>query len=161
MNSTVQDAINEGVAALVPLVPTPTPPLGYGRDLSVVTDATPTLDEVDPFTLLAIGQATVRRLTTERGLLPDDPNYGLDIRRYCNKPMTTAQLGAIASAVGSEVSKDDRIESADVSVALQNQNELLLTVRITAADPDLGPFDLVLAVTSVDVIIDALRGDGV
>lgn len=151
----VHDSIAEQIAELEQLVPTPAAPFGFGVDLSCVEDCNATFDEVDPFSQRAIGEATVRRLTTARGLLDDDPDYGLDLRAYMNRGTSLQEIADLAGAVRNEVTKDDRIESATVTATYEGTT-LRVKVTITPVDPNTGIFSLTLAVTSADVLLEAL-----
>jgi phage baseplate assembly protein W len=145
------DYIDEQIAALgAPADRVAPDTLGYGTDLSCVSDVTPQLDEVDPESVLGIGQAIARRLTTARGQLLDDANYGTDLRGYLNNAMTTAALRDMASQVRAECLKDDRVVDADVtrqdySIATRS---LELEVLITPDSLEFGEFTLVFFVTA-------------
>lgn len=152
----VLDSIAAQVLELDQLVATPQPPFGYGRDLSCVDDITPTLDDVDPFSVQAVSEATIRRLSTARGTLVDDPDYGLDLRSYCNRGVPARELAQLAGGIRNEVTKDDRIETATVTASLAGTNELRVQITITPVDPATEPFRLTLAVTSADVLLEAL-----
>lgn len=157
MSQLVLDAIAASTAELTRLVPVPTGALGYGADLSCVEDLTDDLAEVDPFSPQAIGEALLRRLTTPRGQLPDDPNYGLDIRGYCNRGVPTGELREIAGQIRSEASKDDRIEDVSVTVTVPALNSMSVRINVTPADPSLDPFTLTFAVTSGQLLLEAIR----
>lgn len=150
----VHDKIAQQVAELEQLVPTPAPPFGFGVDLACVEDCTPTFDEVNPFSQRAIGEATVRRLSTARGTLDDDPDYGLDLRAYLNRGTALQEIADLAGAVRNEITKDDRIESATVTATFEG-TVLRVKVTITPVDPNLGEFRLTLAVTSAAVLLEA------
>jgi hypothetical protein len=153
----VHDSIATQIAELEQLVRTPTPPFGYGGDLSCVQDITATLDEVDPFSVRALAEAIIRRLSTARGTLIDDFDYGLDLRGFCSRGVPASELAELAGRVRLEISKDDRIDTATVSASYAH-GELRLTVRITPFDAQLGGFRLTLAVTSAEVLIEAIEG---
>jgi len=153
----VRDSIASQVAELERLVPTPAEPLGYGRDLSCVDDITANCDEVDVFSVTAIGEATIRRLSTARGTLVDDPDFGLDLRAFCNRGVPAHELAPLEGAVRNEVTKDDRIDSASVTATYTAQSSsLLVQIRIVPVDPRLGVFGLTLAVSSADVLLEAI-----
>jgi len=154
----VTDAIDEQLAELQRLVPTPSAPLGYGVDLSCVLDITPDLAEVDAFTPHGIGEALLRRLQTPRGGLPDDPDYGYDLRGIWNRGIPVSELEQISGQVRNEVRQDDRVYDATVSAQLEGQSRLLVMLRIVPADQTLGTFSLTLAVTSAQVLIEAIGG---
>jgi hypothetical protein len=156
MSAIVLDAITLSMAELVREVAEPTGDLFYGRDLSCVSDLTEDLAEVAADSTLGIAQAAVRRLTTARGGLPDDPDYGLDVRRFCNQGTPLAELRDLAGMIRVEVAKDDRIEDAIVGVSAPLNGELAIEVKIRPALPGVAPFSLTLAVTSGAVLMEAI-----
>lgn len=155
----VRDAIAAEIALLEQLVPTPVEPFGYGVDSYGTTDLTDTLEEVDAFSPEGISQALARRFQTPRGtLVQDDEDYGRDVRAYLNRGTTPAELRELAGELRLEGLKDDRISSLEVTVTLPTLNTMSIAVRITPEDPSTGgPFDLTLAVTSAEVIVEAIR----
>ena len=155
MSTLVLDAIAADIATLERVVPVPSEPLGYGVDLRSVTDITETLEEVDPFSTLGIAEACARRLGTPRGALADDQDYGIDLRGYCNRATTAAELLELPGQIRNELTKDDRVDSVVATVVLSGA-VLLVTLRITPADPNLQAFALTLAVSSGEVLIEAL-----
>lgn len=156
MSEIVLAAIAADIATLTREVETPTGELGYGVDLSCSSDITELADEVDAFSVTGIIQATVRRLTTPRGSLPDDPDYGLDVRGYLNRGTSTTDLLSMAGEIRNEVTKDDRVARASITVASPSLDRLSISVLVTPADPALGPFTLTLAVTSGAVLLEAM-----
>jgi hypothetical protein len=154
MSAIVFDAIAAEIALLTPLVPTPVEPYGYGTDLSCVSDVTETLEEVDPESALGVAQAAARRLTTARGSLPDDPDYGLDVRGYLNRGVSSREYVDFAGQIKLELLKDDRIEDAAVTVIAPDTTSLSVQVRLTPFDPSLQPFAFTLAVTSSEVLLE-------
>jgi len=148
MSKIVLDAIALDLATLSREVATPTGALEYGTDISCVLDADANLTEVDPFSPVGIGQALLRRLITPRGTLPDDRDYGLDVRAYCNRGVPVNELRDVGGAIRLEITKDDRIADATVSVTTPGPNELSIAIRVTPEDPALTPFTLVIAATS-------------
>lgn len=157
MSQLVLDSIAADTAELTRLVPVPTGSLGYGTDLSCVEDLTEDLAEVDPFSPLAIGEALLRRLSTPRGQLPDDPEYGLDLRGYCNRGVPTGEIREVAGQVRSEVTKDDRVEDVSVVVTVPSLKTMSVRIDVTPADPLLDPFTLTFAVTSGQLLLEAIR----
>lgn len=161
MTSIVRDAVAADLAALTRVVPSPTGALGYGSDLAMTVDGI----DIDADMLerlgsdpLVLAEALVRRLDCPRGALPDDPDYGLDVRGYLNRGTTTAEIRGLSSAVHAEVTKDDRVGTARVVVDPSlDGSSLAITIQITPADPSLEPFELVLAVTTAAVLIEEIR----
>jgi hypothetical protein len=147
--------IADMTAELLPVEDAPTAPLGFGRDLSCVSDVTPDFAEVGPTTALGIAQAAVRRLTTPRGQLIDDENYGLDVRAFANRGMTELELRDLSGQVRVELAKDDRVESADAQV-LQERSSLSISVQLTPVDPNTRAFSFTIAVTSTQVLLETI-----
>lgn len=152
----VHDTIAAELALLTREVQTPTEPFGYGVDLSCVEELDENLAEVDPNSKLAIGQALVRRLITPRGRLDDDGNYGEDIRSYCNRGVTLADLRDIGARVQGECLKDDRVESC-TALATWNAStqRLAISVQVVAVDPAIGLFSLTIAVQNGQAMLEA------
>lgn len=158
MSDLVRDAIAEELTLVQREVRAKSAPLGYGTDLSLASDLTPTMEMVDPFSTRAIAEAIARRLDTPRGSLVDDPDYGIDLRGYLNRGTTAADLNTLADRVRTEVAQDDRILSARVVVTPSNGGKTLaVAIAIRPADPRIGGFRLTLAVTSAAVLIEELR----
>lgn len=161
MSQIVLDIIATETAKLARLEPTPLEPFGYGVDTSGVTDVTDTLDEVDAYSPLAIAQALLRRLITPRGTLPDDRDYGLDLRGYVNRGSTLNEIRDLESMTRGEVLKDDRVDDARVTVTLPSPlTRLRVAIQVTPVDPRTGgPFSLTLAVTSSEAIVEAVNAN--
>jgi phage baseplate assembly protein W len=157
MSAIVKAAIAEGIADLDRVVDTPVSPFGYGSDISCTTDLDPLMSEVDPFSIDAIRQAILRRLDTPRGQLPDDPNYGLDLKSELNRGVDVNTLRSLAGRLRSEIVKDDRVDSATVRVAPNaTGSRITVNIRVVPVDPNLGEFDATLAATSTEVILEAI-----
>ena len=146
MNQTFLDAFTAAAGELERVVLPPTGDLGYGRDLSCTTELLPGLAEVDPMSPRAIAEAAVRRLITPRGALPDDANYGLDLRSFANRGVPYQELRDLSGMVRNELVKDDRIDDVTVEVTLLAPSSLRINVRFVPADPTLTPFPLVFSV---------------
>lgn len=136
---------------LTQIVPPPAGPLGYGRDLSCVRDVTETADEVDEFSVVAIWEAALRRITTDRGSLPDggdpeDGEYGWSVYRLLHRGLTPAEIRDAAGQLQSEISKDDRVRVVSVSLAQLSSQELRVEISIEPMPP-LAPFSRTVAVT--------------
>jgi hypothetical protein len=98
--------------------------------------------------LQALSQALIRRITTPRGRLLYDPNYGYDIMSEINDDVVDSQVGAIGAQMDQEFLKDQRVFSSTTTVTLSAFGEIDTTSLIQSA---LGPFSLVLNVTAVSV----------
>lgn len=158
MNTTVADAIAAELATLERLVDVPAAPLGYGTDLSCALDLTSTMDVVDPTGTLGLAEAIVRRLDCPRGALIDDPDYGIDLVGMLNAPTTATELRALAGAIRAEVTKDDRIDAVEVTVAPSTSGEtLVVQLHVTAVDPAVGDFELILALSDAGLLLEEIR----
>jgi len=152
-----RDTIAAELLALEAVADFPIEPLGYGVDISCTSDISPRMAEVDPFTVQALAEAIVRRLDCPRGGLADDPNYGLDLRSYCNRGTTAADLRALGGQIRSELRKDDRIEDVLVDVVPSpTGGTLAITLDVTPTDPNLGGFRLTLSASSAETLIEEI-----
>jgi hypothetical protein len=127
-------------------VPLPTPS-GYGYDLSCVTDLDPMAIEVSGYTVLA--QALVRRISTPRGGLIDDPNYGFDVPGLLKDDMTPAQIAQIGPQIDAEFLKDERVLSSQTTATFLAGSLLTSSVVVGAS----GPFKLTLAINELTIAI--------
>lgn len=134
----------------------PVAPFGYGSDLSCTEDLGATMETVDPFSTRGIAEAIVRRLGTPRGGLPDDPDYGFDLRSFCNRGITLAERATIEAQTRAEITKDDRIDAADVSAAAGLDGRSLRVSIFVRPFGSAGPFSLVLAVSDAGVLLEEL-----
>lgn len=91
----------------------------------------------------------IRRLSTRRGALFYDPNYGDDIRLFMNRPITQTTLNQIAFTVKSQCELDPRVKDADVEVSY-TQATISFSIKISITTFQ-GPFTFVLSVTALDV----------
>ncbi len=155
---TVLDDIAAQTSELVRLVDTPADPLGYGTDLSCVTDIDFVAGDfvtLDAFLPLAVMQATARRLSTQRGTLLDDLEYGFDIRGLLNRGIPVSDIPLFASQIRSEVLKDDRLDDATVTVVQGPANTLSVKILATLVNSR-NSFTFTLAVVDGDTLSAAL-----
>jgi hypothetical protein len=155
----VHDTIAAELALLERIEPTPLAPFGYGQDLDCTTDIDQDLLEVDPSSKTALAQALLRRLSCPRGRLPDDADYGFDLRGMLNRGTDANALRDLAGQIKGEVLKDDRIDGADVTTTYTAQTETLdVTLWVVAVDPALGEFSLTFAVQAGELMLKELNG---
>lgn len=155
----VHDTIAAELALLERLEPSPLAPFGYGQDLDCTTDIDENLLEVDPSSKTALSQALIRRLSCPRGRLPDDADYGLDVRGMVNKGTDSNALRDLAGQIKSEVLKDDRVDGANVTTTYTSETSTLdVTIWLVAVDPSLGEFSLTFAVKSGALMLQELAG---
>lgn len=131
--------------------PVPTPVVAdddFGADLDCADDFTPLFDELDTKDPKLVAQAVYRRLTTPRGGLIDDPDYGFDVRTLLHKPLSATYQAAIPGLIRAEVMKDDRV--ATCTVTLSNVTPLGFDVAV-ACTTARGPFSLTFSVADAAV----------
>lgn len=116
----------------------------HGTDISCVSDVDAAAVEVSG--RLCLAQAIARRLTTPRGRLLDDPNYGYDLTQFVNDDLAPADLAKIRAFAEAECLKDERVRGVTITLTLAATGVLVVTVALVDGD---GPFTLVLSVTSV------------
>lgn len=121
----------------------------FGSDISCVAGLDPN------FTLTSgaacVAQAIARRLTTPRGGLFYDPNYGTDVREILAAKIDRRRLEDWRARIETEVRKDDRVASVSASLVYLPATGIL-TIRIDGT-LGTGPFTLTLAVTDLSVEI--------
>lgn len=152
--SLLTDLIDADIAALERIVPVPTGELGYGVDLSCVTDLTPDLKEVDPNSVQGMGESVIRFLTAERDSIPDAPGRGFNIYRLLASGLTPDDIHNAQAAISAEVEEDDRFESATATLEVVGLKSIKIAIRIVPVDPALGAFDLILAVSDGELLYD-------
>jgi hypothetical protein len=134
--------------ALLPAVDRVAPQqLGYGTDLSCVTDITPDAAEVDAESPRAIGESLARRFISPRTSVLDDEAYGLDLRARLNAGQTRAQLTALRSQIRVECLKDDRVADADVTLTFPARSTMSVAIAVTPHASD-DEFSLTFFVTA-------------
>lgn len=120
-----------------------------GTDMSLLMDLDPMGTVVTGRLLLA--QALIRRWTTPRGRLLDDPNYGYAVTDEINDDLGPADISNIAANMDAEAVKDERVVSSATTVTFSSSTGILNTTSLINDGP--GPFPLVLAISSVTVTI--------
>jgi hypothetical protein len=108
-----------------------------GSDFSGGLDLDWTLSTAEG--LEALGQALVRRLSTQRGSLEDDPTYGFDLR---NAVGSAVPLSIIEHRTLEQVLAEEEIERATVAATLTG-GVLRVVIRALAGA---GPFRLTLTI---------------
>jgi len=123
-----------------------------GTDLSCVSDCTSDMAEVSG--RVALAQSVARRYQTPRGRLIYDSNYGFDLTGYVNDDLSPADIARIQSGAAAEAEKDERVETAEVVIAVSVAGIMVVTVTL---DDGNGPFTLVLSVSEVTVDILSVK----
>lgn len=99
-----------------------------------------------------LGQAIEMRLSTQRGTLWTDPEYGLPLSDYVNEDLTQQKLIRIQSEVRSEIEKDERVNSATVkATAVSGAKGLSLRLEMQISPSNAPSFPLTLDITDLTV----------
>jgi phage baseplate assembly protein W len=132
------------VAELVPYHSEPVSPFGWGSDLDCADDLAFNMAELTKDNMLLVVQSCYRRLTTRRGTLDYDPDYGIDVLHLLNAGLTRTDLIRIQGQVVCELSKDDRLETVECRATFAEET---LTLEITGMTR-VGEFELTMGVTA-------------
>jgi hypothetical protein len=128
---------------------TPGPP--YGSDLWGISDLDASMSEISGLPML--GQALCRRISTPRGTLVDDPNYGYDVTAELNDDLAPSDLPRIGSNVDAQFKKDERVFSSSTTVTLEPLPDGTLSI-VSSVVPAGGPsFTLTLSASAVTVTL--------
>ncbi len=119
----------------------------YGSELSCLGDIASDGRMVTGFRVVA--EAIYRRLTTPRGRLIGDPDYGFDLTQYVNADVSPRDLAGLRAAVVAECAKDERVDSISVESELSTAGVLTLTILIGLVTLD--EFTLVITASEVTV----------
>lgn len=158
MNETFAAVLALENAKLTRQVDTPEEPFGYGAELSCISDLTPDLREVDPFSLEGIAEAVLRRWDTPRGTNLDDLDYGESIAGMLNAPTTFQTLRAKEGRLRAEAEKDDRVEDCVVRLTMtDNGTSMRISATITPVDPDLAAFELIAALVDAKLLLEEIK----
>jgi hypothetical protein len=98
-----------------------------------------------------VGEAAYRRLTTPRGMLRDDLDYGLDLTEMIGSANPRATAAALPGQIKSELLKDQRIVSVDADVTVSTSGPATTFTIDIRAETTLGPFTLALLASDVTV----------
>lgn len=155
MTDPVRDAIAAAIAELPKLATTPST-TRYGIDLVCVDDVDTRLSETSDDKLESLAQDLYHRVTTPRGALIDDPDYGDDVTAYLSGDAQPGDLISIEGRLASECRKDDRVDRIVVTVTAPEPNTLHVELFVTPNDPDITSFTLILAVTNAAALLEAI-----
>lgn len=141
----------------MPIAPLPAGTPGttttFGSDFAGVDDLdanwsflenSPTTPNVES---LALAQAIARRLTTPRGGLFYDPNYGTDLRDFIGSSIT---VPTAISLIETECLKDERVETAKATITVLGET---WTIKIECKANSGATFELTLSVDKVTVAL--------
>ena len=115
---------------------------GLGSDLSCAFDLEAGMVELSGDDPRLVAQACIRRLSTPRGALLDDPDYGFDLLRELRSPARPEALVALPSLIRAELTKDDRVGSLDIRATLLPSTKAPTVELVIRGDTAAGPFTL-------------------
>lgn len=119
----------------------------FGTCWSAVADLT--MPAVMSSGFQVVAEAIIRRWSTSRGELIDDPEYGFNLTDLINDDLSTADVAYAQQQAAAEAQKDQRVLGATVTISLNTvPGVLTITGQMTTAQ---GPFTLVAAVSAVTV----------
>lgn len=125
------------------------PSANYGTDLACFYDADPFFSGVTG--IESVRQDAFHRVTTDDVLGPGGVGWGKDCRRLLG--MHTRDLAAQQPIYSNVLLKDERIESADVTITATTNKNGLADVRFEAiCVTAFGPFDLVLSILDLTTV---------
>ncbi len=103
-----------------------------------------------------VGQALYRRLTTRRGTLLDDPNYGIHLLELLGSSVSEDMRASYPGRIRNECLKEPRVDSVTVTITENQEGAgLTWTVDLDVLTTEGDTFDLVLSVS--DVTVDLLQ----
>jgi hypothetical protein len=136
-------------AAVGSLPPVADPASELGVDIADILDITREFRLAGGYENL--GMAYLRRLSTPRGSLFYDLDYGFDLRDMLNAGLGEAELRSLDGQIEAELLKDERSQQVSVRTTF-NYGTSTLRVRITAETAE-GPYSLVLEVSALTVAL--------
>lgn len=122
----------------------------YGRDIRCVRDADDLFSEAEGLDVLF--QDAIHRITTDNILGGDEGiivGWGYDVRRLVGMP--SSRLAAQQPLVAEVLTRDPRIQSADVTLTATTTNGLADVMLRANCMTALGPFSIVRKVSEITV----------
>jgi hypothetical protein len=158
MSNWLLDSIAAQTALLVPLSSTGDGS-GFGIDLICPSDLDPRLAETDTNSNASLSQDLFHRITTPRGGLIDDPDYGIDLRGKLSVGQTPQQIQALQGEIEAECRKDDRVNDVQAVVTVSGARLEIwtITLQVLPLDPASNSFELVLSVTNGQALLTAIN----
>lgn len=160
MTDPVRTFLAAEIAALQRVASIPAAPKGYGVDLVCIEDLDPHLAETRDDTVESLAQDLFHRITTPRGAIVDDPDFGEDVLSYASQAMGPREIASVAGRLASECRKDDRVASVVVDVVQPSVRELNVSIAVTPEDPKLVAFKLIVAVSDGTALLEAILQGG-
>lgn len=128
-------------------------PTGGGDTIELGVDIACIDDIASQFSLVGgmpnVAMALLRRLSTPRGGLLYDGDYGLDLRDYLSAGIDQRELSMMGPNIEAECLKDERVQGCEARVTyIRAESALRVRMRVLTAT---GPFQFIMAVSSVTV----------
>jgi len=98
-----------------------------------------------------VGWALSWRLSTEKGGLFYDPNYGAGLMRMCHDEMNRHNLSVARAAIQSEAFKDERIQATNTSVRWVPETRTMSSSIV--CNSAAGPFRLVANISGASLVV--------
>jgi phage baseplate assembly protein W len=98
-------------------------------------------------------QAIEMRLSTRRGTYFDDPDYGLLVDDLLLDAAPAGRRSRIAAAIAGEIEKDERVESATVTLATDGGGAATFTADVIWLDGEETPLTISIQDLAVDVLL--------
>lgn len=105
---------------------------------------------------LLVAQAAYRSITTPRGSVPDAPDYGIDLRSYLSRGLTTREIQQLEGVIALHIRKDDRIESVDVSVQVEDSAKAIRVAIDGVIALSSRTFSLVLGLSDAGALLEEM-----
>lgn len=161
MSAEVKAQIAADLATLTQIVDFPVAPFGFGSDILGDSDLDPMMREVDAFATLALAQSILRRLDCPRGAMPDDKDYGIDLRSYCNRGMSANDLRSLGGQIRNELLKDDRIDTLTIKISpTPTGTSIAIEIAVRPFDATIGGFALTLSASSAAILLEEIKAAG-
>lgn len=93
-----------------------------------------------------VAEAILRRWTTGRGELIDDPTYGYNVIDLISDDLTPARLHYAQQQLSAEAAKDERVRRAAVTLNLSVAGIATINAEVFTAN---GPFKFVAIISAV------------
>ena len=97
-----------------------------------------------------VAEAILRRWTTGRGQLIDDPNYGYNLIDLISDDLGPTDLAYAQQQAAAEAAKDGRVLRASTTMTLSAAGVLTVSATVVTAA---GPFKMVVSVSDVTVAL--------
>jgi phage baseplate assembly protein W len=121
--------------------------IDFGADVSTFPDLDVRGTEISD--VRSVVEASLRRLITPNGSLEYDRDFGYDLRDLLHDDLTETDLRRHEMRVALELEKDERVLSAEASIAFDEERPFVLLVRVTAVLVDDREFSFTGAISTI------------